>query len=51
MRMLVHVGSHPSVVIWSLYNEDWGAEDIATNSETRRLLVETYDYMRANCEC
>jgi beta-galactosidase/beta-glucuronidase len=23
MRMLVHVGSHPSVVIWSLYNEDW----------------------------
>ncbi len=48
MRMLVHVGSHPSVVIWSLYNEDWGAEDVATNAETRRYLADTYDYMRLN---
>ena len=48
LRMLVHVGSHPSVVIWSLYNEDWGAEDIATNSDTRRYVAETYDYMRLN---
>jgi hypothetical protein len=46
MRMLVHVGSHPSVAIWSLYNEDWGAEDVSTNSETRRYLADTYDYMR-----
>jgi beta-galactosidase/beta-glucuronidase len=23
-RMLVFVGAHPSIVIWSLYNEDWG---------------------------
>jgi hypothetical protein len=48
MRMLVHVGSHPSVVIWSLYNEDWGAEDIATNSATRHHVADTYDYMRLN---
>ena len=48
MRMLVHIGSHPSVVIWSLYNEDWGAQDIATNPETRAYIARTYDYMRIN---
>ncbi|MEW5930666.1 MAG: sugar-binding domain-containing protein [Gemmatimonadota bacterium] len=46
MRMLVHIGSHPSVVIWSLYNEDWGAQDVATNPETRDYIARTYDYMR-----
>jgi beta-galactosidase/beta-glucuronidase len=46
MRMLVHTGSHPAVVIWSLYNEDWGAEDIAASSATRQYLADTYDYMR-----
>lgn len=48
MRMLVHIGSHPSVVIWSLYNEDWGAQDIATNEETRRYVAHAYDYLRLN---
>jgi beta-galactosidase/beta-glucuronidase len=48
MRMLVHIGSHPSVVIWSLYNEDWGAEDIATSEETRLYIAQAYDYMRLN---
>ncbi|MDQ3557071.1 MAG: glycoside hydrolase family 2 [Gemmatimonadota bacterium] len=47
-RMLVHIGSHPSVVIWSLYNEDWGAQDIATNERTRRYIARTYDHMRLN---
>lgn len=47
--MLVFIGSHPSVVIWSLYNEDWGAEDISTNIETRRYIASTYDYMRLRC--
>lgn len=46
MRMLVHIGSHPSVVIWSLYNEDWGAQDIATSERTRRYIARTYDHMR-----
>lgn len=45
-RMLVFIASHPSVVIWSLYNEDWGAEDIQTNVETRRYIASTFDYMR-----
>jgi beta-galactosidase/beta-glucuronidase len=48
MRMLVHIGSHPSVVIWSLYNEDWGAQDIATNPETRQYVARAYDYLRLN---
>lgn len=48
LRMLALIGSHPSVVIWSLYNEDWGAEDIATSPETQRYIAETYDYLRLN---
>lgn len=48
MRMLVHIGSHPSVVIWSLYNEDWGAEDVAANLETRQYIAKAYDYLRLN---
>jgi hypothetical protein len=47
-RLLVQIGSHPSVVILSLYNEDWGAEDIATNPETRAYIVRTYGYLRLN---
>jgi hypothetical protein len=47
-RMLVFIASHPSIVILSLYNEDWGAEDITTNEETRRYISETFDYMRLN---
>ena len=46
--MLVFVASHPSIVILSLYNEDWGAEDIKTNAETRRYISETFDYLRLN---
>ena len=46
LRMLALIGTHPSVVIWSLYNEDWGAQDIATNEETRRYIMDTYHYMQ-----
>lgn len=45
-RMLALIGTNPSIIIWSLYNEDWGAQDIATNEETRQYIVETYDYMK-----
>jgi hypothetical protein len=47
-RMLVFVGAHPSVVIWSLYNEDWGAEDIARSPETRAYISHVYNYMRVH---
>lgn len=46
LRMLSLIGTNPSIVIWSLYNEDWGAQDIATNPETREYIVETYHYMK-----
>lgn len=44
-RMLALMETHPSIVIWSLYNEDWGAQDIATNAATRRYIIDTYHYM------
>lgn len=47
-RMLTFISSHPSVVIWSLYNEDWGVQDIATSVETRRYIAATFDYMRTH---
>ncbi len=46
MRMLSMIVTHPSVVIWSLYNEDWGAQDIATNIETRQYIMDMYHYMQ-----
>ncbi|MBD2716580.1 hypothetical protein KBK19_16170 [Microvirga sp. STR05] len=46
LRMVALIGTHPSVVIWSLYNEDWGAQDIATNPETRQYIVDMYHYMQ-----
>jgi hypothetical protein len=45
-RMLALIETHPSAVIWSLYNEDWGAQDIATNPETREYIVDMYHYMQ-----
>jgi beta-galactosidase/beta-glucuronidase len=45
-RMLALIGTHPSIVIWSLYNEDWGAQDIATNPETRKYIIDTYHDMQ-----
>ena len=48
LRMLALIETHPSIVIWSLYNEDWGAQDIATNPETRHYIVDIYHYMQIN---
>lgn len=45
-RMLSLSSSHPSVIIWSLYNEDWGAEDIASNQETRDYVARAHAYVR-----
>ena len=46
LRMLSLIGTNPSIVIWSLYNEDWGAQDVATNAETRQYIIDTYHYMK-----
>lgn len=46
LRMLSLIETNPSIVIWSLYNEDWGAQDIATNPETRQYIVNAFHYMK-----
>jgi hypothetical protein len=48
LRMLALIETHPSVIIWSLYNEDWGIQDIATNAETRQYIIDMYHYMHIN---
>ncbi|HTE07568.1 MAG TPA: glycoside hydrolase family 2 TIM barrel-domain containing protein [Flavitalea sp.] len=48
IRMLALIETHPSVVIWSLYNEDWGIQDVATNAETRNYIIDMYHYMHIN---
>jgi beta-galactosidase/beta-glucuronidase len=45
-RMLSLMETHPSIIIWSLYNEDWGAQDIATNPATQRYITNTYNFMK-----
>ena len=46
LRMLTLMGTHPSIIIWSLYNEDWGIQDVATNPDTRQYIIDTYHYMQ-----
>ena len=46
LRLVTLSETHPSIIIWSLYNEDWGAQDIATNPETRQYIVDTYHFMQ-----
>lgn len=46
LRMLALIATHPSVIVWSLYNEDWGAQDIATNPDTRNYIIKMYHYMQ-----
>lgn len=45
LRMLALIETHPSVIIWSLYNEDWGIQDVATSKETRDYIIQMYQYM------
>jgi hypothetical protein len=47
-RLLVHIGSHPSVVLLTLYNEDWGAQDIEDNAETRAYIASTWAHLRVH---
>jgi beta-galactosidase/beta-glucuronidase len=44
-RMLALIETNPSIVIWSLYNEDWGIQDIVMNAKTRQYIIDTYHYM------
>lgn len=46
LRMVDLIATHPSVIIWSLYNESWGVQDIDTNKQTRNYLMDMYHYMK-----
>ncbi len=48
LRMLALIETNPSIILWSLYNEDWGIQDVATNPETRKYIIDTYHYMLIN---
>lgn len=48
-RMARVIRSHPSIVIWSMYNEDWGIQDIATSAETRAYIARCHDYLKVHC--
>ena len=45
-RMLVHFASQPSVVLVSLYNESWGAQDISADEATRAYIARTRAHLR-----
>jgi beta-galactosidase/beta-glucuronidase len=38
--------NHPSIVIWTIINENWGT-DLGVNADHRAWLSQTYDYMKA----
>lgn len=39
--------NHPSIIIWSIYNEEWGLEwDLANDKEKQEYVVEMYDYVK-----
>jgi Glycosyl hydrolases family 2, TIM barrel domain/Glycosyl hydrolases family 2, sugar binding domain/Glycosyl hydrolases family 2 len=39
-------GNHPSIIIWTIINEDWGTRTIEDASH-RKWLAETYDWLKA----
>ena len=45
-RMVETMGSHPSFVVWSIVNEDWGT-DLRHGSRDRRWLRTTVDWLRS----
>ncbi|MGB3909344.1 MAG: glycoside hydrolase family 2 TIM barrel-domain containing protein [Pseudolysinimonas sp.] len=46
--MVERDGNHPSIVIWGLYNEEWGLDwDIPGSPERAAAAVQAYDAMRA----
>jgi Glycosyl hydrolases family 2/Glycosyl hydrolases family 2, sugar binding domain len=42
--VLTH-GHHPSILIWTLFNEGWGI-DLDDNPDDRRWLIETFDWAK-----
>lgn len=45
-RMVDTMGNHPSIVIWTIVNEDWGTR-VRWEARDRLWLRETYDWLKA----
>lgn len=46
--MVERDGNHPSIVVWGLYNEEWGLDwDISASPERAAAAAHAYDAMRA----
>lgn len=43
--MFARDGNHPSIIIWTILNENWGT-DLVYNAAHRKWLRETYDWLR-----
>ena len=44
--ILARDGNHPSIVIWTIINEDWGTR-LCEDASHRAWLAETYDWLKA----
>ena len=44
-RAVLSHGHHPSIAIWTLFNEGWGV-DLDDNPDDRRWLLETFDWAK-----
>ena len=47
LEMIERDFNHPSVIIWSLYNEDWGLPGLWGDPEKQRWLTELYREVKA----
>ena len=45
-RMVDELGNHPSIVVWTIINEDWGTQ-LRYEARDRHWLRETYDWLKA----
>jgi len=45
-RMVDTMGNHPSIVMWTIINEDWGTQ-LRYEARDRRWLRETFDWLKA----
>ena len=45
-RMVETIGSHPSIVIWTIINEDWGTR-LRHERRDRQWLRRTYDWLKS----
>jgi len=46
--MIARDGDHPSIIVWGLYNEEWGLDwDIPGSPERAAAAIDAYDALRA----